>query len=79
MTRLSIADSKATEILSVEETKMIIGGESDKWFVGIITESGMASCWYTRGSAQNLADRVYPGQIVKIESVGCDNGGCHMN
>jgi hypothetical protein len=28
MTRLSIADSKATEILSVEETKMIVGGIS---------------------------------------------------
>jgi hypothetical protein len=67
MKRLSIADIKATEILSTEEKKMVVGGSPDH-FTGTGGQCNGAGTWKYKEAVSTLQIEI---DIRKY----CKNGG----
>ncbi len=65
--------------LSKMEQKKIMGGaEPAGQCFACYGGPGLASCWYSNGSCENVCGRVYPN--ASNPCVGpSECGGCHMN
>lgn len=85
MKKLKIGVKGVKDTLSREELKQILGGVNGSGGSGgsggcvrCTTDSGMSSCYYTKGSPEELCERVYPGQHGHWE-LWYDCDGCLLN
>ncbi len=82
MKTLNSRKNQYGKILSREQLKSVTGGTLpiDGQCVLLQTDSGMASCWYTTSTPDELFHRVYPDQEgYAWENVDCVEHNCTMN
>lgn len=65
MKKFNISDVKATEVLSINEKRNIVGGARESANSGILcvmcySNSGESSCWYTSGDPGSACSGIYP-------------------